>query len=396
MRVLVELFDKEPIENILGTCIFEPEIVVFICDQRDSSLVKESAVYRLLRHRKLKTQPRFYYLDATDITEITRVLDAVHHDYPGCIFDFTGGTDLILLVAGAFCKAKNIPGYYIDFENQRFINVQKCSHLIERFRMPVFSAEDVFVITGATIHGYGHFEPKELNSELEQDASRVWNIVSQNPKAWGSFVGWLQASCSRTSSLALQVCGTQEMKSGTNGGRYNRVVARHLRDVGILTFLQEHGQTVELEFKNLVLKKSLQNQGIWLELYCYNTAKNTGYFDDVRTSIVIDWDGVDGGPDSTKNEVDVFLVKGMTPVFISCKMSIPVPLALSEIKILSIKFGGRHSRTVLVTGGTLGAEHRALRARAADLEVHLLDDSVIRSGKLGDELIRISQTNRML
>ena len=43
MDTLVELYDKEPLENVLAGCIFCPKRVVYLCDGRDSSLRKERA-----------------------------------------------------------------------------------------------------------------------------------------------------------------------------------------------------------------------------------------------------------------------------------------------------------------------------------------------------------------
>ena len=102
MRTLVELYDKEPMENVLGSCIFEPEHVVYLCDIHDSSLRKEKAVYRVFQNRKIKTVPRFYYVDTGNPAAIRRALAAIARDWPGCVFDFTGGKDLVLLITGSF------------------------------------------------------------------------------------------------------------------------------------------------------------------------------------------------------------------------------------------------------------------------------------------------------
>ncbi|MEG2206274.1 MAG: hypothetical protein RRY03_06315, partial [Oscillospiraceae bacterium] len=103
IKTIVELYDKEPVENVLSACVFEPQILVYICDISDNTLRKETAVYRILKSRGLKTKPRFYYIDTTNLAAIYRTLAAVVRDYPGCMFDFTGGKDLVLLAAGIFC-----------------------------------------------------------------------------------------------------------------------------------------------------------------------------------------------------------------------------------------------------------------------------------------------------
>ena len=81
MRTLVELYDKEPLENVLAGCIFCPKRVVYLCDERDSSLRKERAVGRLFQSRGLRVETRFYYMDTANPAAIERVLLAVAQDY---------------------------------------------------------------------------------------------------------------------------------------------------------------------------------------------------------------------------------------------------------------------------------------------------------------------------
>lgn len=392
MRVLVELLDKEPIDNILGACTFKPELVVFLCDARDSTMFKESAIYRLFKLRKLKTMPRFYYLNTADPAEIRRVLMAVIRDYPGSVFDFSGGRDLVLLLAGSICIPQGLPAYYIDYIYKRLVNIQGCEELERRFQMPSFTAEEMFAISGASIKGSGHYSHGEITPKFEEQALQTWRVVQKNPKAWSDFVAYLQGISSGTSIGTLTVSGPKRQPGGQ---RYNEVLLEKLSDIGMLQGFSVKGNTVTIYFAGALHKKCLLNQGIWLELYCYIIAKRSGVFHDVRTSLVVDWDGPDGGPDATKNEIDVFLIKGAAPVFISCKMGVPSPLAISEIKLLSVKFGGRRSKTVLLTGEMLGDEHRALKTRAADVGVFLLDGSVLRQNLLLEKLETIVSAEQM-
>ena len=389
MRVLVEIMDKDPIANVLGACIFSPEIVVFLCDKREALFVKEAAIYRLLRRRKLKTRPRFLYFNAASPEKTRDVLAAVLRDYPGCVFDFTGGKDLVLLQAGAYCLPLGVPGYYVDLPTGRFINVQHCAHLEKEFCIPSFSAEDVFALTGAAIQGSGHFEREELSEQGFEDAALdVWKIVQANPRAWGEFVAYLQAVASKTPMAVLEAAGPLTLKSGRHPARYQPAIFQKLLRLGVLSRYNESGKQVSFTFKNVLYKKCLLNQGVWLELFCYVTAKRSGLFGDVRTSVVVDWDGLHREVESTKNEVDVVLVKGITPVFVSCKMSVPTPLALSEIRVLSDKFGGAITRTVMLTADVLGKECHALKTRAKDLDILLLDRAVMESGRLAEMLER--------
>lgn len=388
LRVLIELFDRDPVENVLAACIFQPEIVVYLCDERDSAFFKESAIYRLFKHRGIKTLPRFYYFDACDPVGIRGVLEAVVRDYPGCVFDFSGGRDLVLLVAGACFAELRLPGFYIDLGRERFINLRGCGALADRFAIPSFTAEDVFAMTGATVHGYGHFHTTGIDGDFERDILAVFDVVAKNPRAWGEFVSYLQGLCAGTPQTALSVEGPRRLKTG----RANPVLIGHLQNTGVITHSSMTRHRLELTFKSPLHRRCLLIEGVWLELFCYVTARQSGVFTDARTSVVVDWDGVEGGSDNAKNEVDVFLVRGVTPVFVSCKMSLPSALALSEIRLLATKFGGSQSRAVVLTAGQLGDNHRALRARAQDLGIHILDKTVLDAGTLAQKLTEIAGT----
>ncbi len=387
MRVLVEMLDKDPINNVLGPCIFAPDVVVYLCDSRDSSFFKESAIFRLFKRRKMKTLPRFLYFDASDPVNIELVLSAVVRDYPQCVFDFSGGKDLVLLVAGTFLARIRVSAFYMDIPRERFINICGCEQLEKDFKLPSFSADDILTMAGATIAGSGHFLPSDTNESFEQAALRVFDIVMHNTKAWGTFVSWLQGFCAGSSPSCLSIEGHRRGKK-TNA---NLSVLNNLKDVGFLRTLSTSNNRISIEFTSALHKKCLLIEGIWLELYAYITAKRSGLFGDVRTSVVIDWDGVEGGKDNTKNEVDALIVCGITPVFISCKMSVPSALALSEIRILASKFGGSNARAVMLTASPLRAHHQALRTRASELSIHLLDGDIIQGGKFLEHLAQLTR-----
>jgi len=300
----------------------------------------------------------------------------------------------VLLLAGVGFAKGAMPGYYIDMAGGRLIDLRGCAGLAEAFRMPVFSAEDIFVMTGATIQGHGHFPQQEMDDGHEWDVLTVFEMVAESPRAWGSFVAWLQAFCAAGPAKALELEGPRLVRAGESPLHANTALLRRLHAAGMLESLEiGHGQ-VRLRFKSLWHRKCLLIEGIWLELFCYVAARRSGFFDDVRTSIVVDWDGVEGGNDNTKNEVDVFLLRGITPVFVSCKMSVPTALAMSEIKLLSVRFGGGMSRAVLLTAAALGDEHKAMKARAAELGITFLDRSACTLEQLGKALGAIAEGHR--
>lgn len=67
-------------------------------------------------------------------------------------------------------------------------------------------------------------------------------------------------------------------------------------------------------------------------------------------------------------------------------MGVPTPLALSEIKIISEKFGGERTKTVLLTAADVEKKSPAVAQRARDLGIYLLDVRKMETGDLARRL----------
>ena len=258
--------------------------------------------------------------------------------------------------------------------------------------MPHLRAGDFFSASGAGILGYGHFPLSWMDEEFEQDVLRVWECIMAAPGRWGNVAGFFQAAFRASAEEQLTYHTRQRLGTGGQSTvRVDLAALRRLRAAGVLTWLECDGDRVAFTIKNGLLKKCLSNHGIWLELYGYLCAKQTGWFDDVRTSLLIDWDGEDASA-GTRNEVDIFLLKGVTPVFISCKMGSPSALALAEIKTISTKFGGSRAKTVLLTASAVKSENHVIAQRARDMNITLIDRGDLGRRDLGAQLVRIAKS----
>lgn len=395
-RTLVELYDKQPIENVIGACCFEPELVVYICDKRDSSLRREMAVVRLLASRGLQTRARFLYVDTADTAEINRALTAVVRDYPNCAFDCTGGSDLVLLCAGLFCRDNNIDAFYIDIDRGKLVSVFGCERLQPQFVMPKLTLHDIFAMQDAAVIGSGHFDTP-LPEEFEATVYAVWEVLQHNPEAWGGFVGWLQAAGRGAAPEQLTVSAPKTISVNKQIRAYaNEPILHKLAALGLLQNLRSDGSRISFCYASPLLKNCLTNHGIWLELLGYYAAKASGLFHEVHTSVVVDWNADKRGAAingyTTRNEIDVLLIRGVTPVFISCKMGVPSPLALSEIKILSEKFGGSRTKTVLMTGAKIKGVDIPITQRARDLHITIIDRPDLSRKGLASWLKRLADT----
>ena len=100
-------------------------------------------------------------------------------------------------------------------------------------------------------------------------------------------------------------------------------------------------------------------------------------FTDGMTGVLLDWDGVvhDDWSMETQNEVDVILMRGLVPIFISCKNGAIDEGELYKLHTVAQRFGGAYARKVLVATSLDRSAHsrEALLRRARNMGITVID-----------------------
>ena len=107
----------------------------------------------------------------------------------------------------------------------------------------------------------------------------------------------------------------------------NNLDCKNLQDNGydLLDFFKTKGYLINLSYDKATKKASftyatpqikdlLTIEGRMLEVYTYHKSKETGAFDDIRSSFEIDWE-----KSLASNEFDCILTKGFSALFVECK-----------------------------------------------------------------------------
>lgn len=104
------------------------------------------------------------------------------------------------------------------------------------------------------------------------------------------------------------------------------------------------------------------------------------YFTDARTGVMIDWDGIvhnnkDGNVD-TENEIDVILMKGVVPIFISCKNGKIPDDELYKLNTVAEQFGSGYAKKVLVAAdmGKKANSRKYFLERAKDMGIQIIEN----------------------
>lgn len=392
MKTIIELYDEEPIFNILAAVAFRPETLVFIGGKLMHKERKDRII-RCLEERGLPIQIHFYTADANRIPSMLATMERVVDKFSECVVDITGGSSTMLYAAGVFCSSRNIPVMVYEKTRGRFLNLQHCPEAENTPYSLHFSAEDFLIMAGGSFPRCGHVGAKNITPEMEQYIKDVWKIYVEHYDSWTKHVQYLQAVSGGDESKDLSVRAPMEIRMADGKHRYcNKEIFLALRKCGVIEDLLFRGKRVSFRYRSRLLRSCLCDIGIWLELYLYVTAKDSGYFDDVQVSVVIDWDGETEQRSGTINELDILLTKGPTPVFISCKTGVPNTQALNELDVLSERYGGYWAKGVLATMSRLSHVNPSVYRRAADMGIYVLQQEDITQEGLAEKLLRIAQS----
>ena len=141
---------------------------------------------------------------------------------------------------------------------------------------------------------------------------------------------------------------------------------------------------VSFYFKDKQVKKCIVKGGQILEIYTTCVARQLApgenkIYSDVATGVYIDWDETieKKGKVDVHNEIDVILMKGFVPVFVSCKSGDVEVEELYKLYSVAERFGGPYAKKALVcTNLKAKATNEAvIKARAAEMDIKVIDDA---------------------
>lgn len=390
IETVIELYDEEPIFNILAVSALKPRNVVFLGGKL-MRREQQNRIIRWLEAGNLPVKPYFFTIDANRIPSFLKKMEEAFQQFPNGIVDITGGSSPMLFAAGAFCREQGIPVIVYEKEKSRFLNVQNCPQA-DSFPGEVhFHAEDFLILAGGSFPRCGHVSGKGITADMEQKIRAVWQIYLDHLSEWNQHVQYLQAVSGGEENKTLRVNAPMEIR-GADGKKRRCFpsILRKLEEADVIQGMEIKKSRVYFSYKTHFLRSCLCDIGVWLELYLYIVARESGYFDDVQVSVVIDWEGEEHKGQGTINEVDLILTRGPTPVFISCKTGTPNTQALNELQVLTERYGGYWARGVLATMSRLAQVNPAVYRRAADMGIYVLQYEDLTDGRLAERLKRIA------
>ena len=387
MKTLIELYDDSPLLNVIGTEMFRPERTVFICPPevgQNQPLQKKLREY--FAHRGVQATLEFVPASLLDASQVEKRLRETVARYPDCAVDIAGGTDAALFASGALCACSDVPAFTYSRKQNTFYSIHNAPFADHRPCSVKLNVEDCFLMAG------GYMRTGRMGDEVAMEAylpliDKLFAVYMRYRRDWPKIVTYMQ----RISQNAPGTEPPMHVKGPfTVKGEHGKKVSAHaaaLRDLQQAELIRnvktEDGQ-VEFTFRDAVIRKWLRDVGSALEMYTYKACLDSGLFDDVRVSAVVDWNSGTARENSVTNELDVVATRGVKPVFISCKTGTVQTEALNELAILRDRFGSKVARAAIVTCERGGKSASSTRHRAQELGIDVIDLFDLQRGQLVD------------
>ena len=395
----IEFYDTSPIENAICAITTVPEKIIFLGD--GSAMEKFDCVFRpILGERHPDTKIEYKSVNRNSLNEMVEKLSAIVNEEEECLFDLTGGEDLALVAMGIVyekyrhtgkiqMQRLNVnSGVIYDCDGDGNLNVAST---------PILSVEENIKLHGGVVRYSALDEVRtrkwDMNEEFRRDIDKLWEICRKNPGRWNNSIKLLAAlegDMEKNDELDSELisAAADAVIEDRNGYVYTlRDFLLELQDQDVIFGYHEDDEVLTFVYKNSEIKKCLAKEGTLLELKVYSTAtevkdKNVKpVFTDAMCGVFIDWDGelhdrLDDEHD-TENEIDVVLMKGVMPVFISCKNGTIDGEELYKLDAVARRFGGKYVKKVLIAtylGRKADSDSmKHLRQRAKDMKINFID-----------------------
>lgn len=397
----IEFFDKIASENISACLTYVPDRVIYLGDN-SKIMKKHIANYeRVFKDRGQDIEFLFKTISKSNLDNAVELLSEIVETYDDCVFDITGGEEILTLALGIVYSKhpdKNIQIHKFNLRNNTVYDCDKDGTTIYQDTPTLSIEENVRIYGGDVVYGEINEEKTykwDLNDEFISDINLIWNLCKGNVRYWNMQIGIFAAVdimgsvsddglTTVTSRAALDHYLTQHK------AKYKKAkgIVNYLLKYGLLTYFDDEDETtVTISYKNEQVKKCLTKAGQALEMKVFVTAKDVldkdglPVYDDALNGVVIDWDGefhdetVEEFYD-TENEIDVLLMHDIVPVFISCKNGIVTSDELYKLDTVAERFGGQYSKKVLIATSVdcLGEAGKYLRQRAKDMNIRLIEN----------------------
>ena len=393
--ILIECFTEAHVDNVAACLRLRPQTMVMVGDASEMATPVQR-YEKLFKERRISVDIRTCDVKGKDFSEMAHQIYRLMQEEEDYVIDLTGGDERVIMAVGAVVAG-------LDAPKRARVRVEKYDHSRDVIRdflednntvpaKPVtLTVEELVALHGGVVLG-GDYQPDEDVRLTEVDA--LWKLASSDPKTWNDGISTLNELESWSDSRKQVFLRLAYIPDGRDGIRdldekvkKARALLDELGKIGVIRNWSRE-DVLEYTYTSSLLRYSTQKAGNILEVKTLLEGRNVKdqgapYFRDCQMSVSIDWDGEIHGPWSdtkdTRNEIDVVLMHGTTPLFISCKNGKVDEDELYKLNTVADRFGGPYAKKMLVATDLEQAigkgSVKSFEQRAKDMDILLITNA---------------------
>ncbi len=375
MDTLIELFDSCQLENIASFLKFSPKKVVFVGFSQEDFDEKFEAIADVAAHIRPDVKLERLVVKRFDYEDIKQKLETVIKTNKNCYFDLTGGKELVLVAMGPISTKYKVPMYQIDLHTNKLIPIDHCGSLPAEENLKITLSDSVTLNCSEIKTRSTPVIDREFFNTVED----LWSIANDNSRIWKTetmaFI-LFEKNCCRREGANRFSCEVQEFYREQE--KFDTLYTA-LNRKGYITVSPVRNSFV-FRYKNKHIRPYLEKSGNILETYTYSLIKemeSERSYDihDVSMQVELAWLD-DGKVLTVTNELDVVFMKGVIPVFVSCKSGILDKNSLYELNTVAERLGGKYAKKILIAAKiSPPIAKKALQNRAEELGITLISDA---------------------
>ena len=364
--LLIDFFEVIPINALLPIRTLSPDKVAYLIDTEQLDTTDARHMEQAVSGVEGVTSFTYVPIRSDDVEQMKERMRAVIESAApdeSVFIDLTGGTDLMVASGYSVAMETRAVPIHIDLVRREVFRVDT----LER----IGGVTDISLKDYLTAIGAKQLRGSRGNPTDEEGAviCEMAEVLFRRTSEWHALCDKIAIAFSKKSDSRSRTFSITNRIEYVNKRGFNpkslmkefcrRGFVRYLGEEDNLTEGEPGERVYHYELTDIKYKEYMTIFGIWLEMYVY--FKTKPYFDEAYLGMVIDWDN-DDEVDTVDNEIDVALMKGSVPYFISCKLRKLEAADIYEIGFITERFGGDYGKCFVATTHSLESSKRGPRS----------------------------------
>lgn len=398
---LIECFDKYSTNNIAASLYLRPDRLILL-GERTAVEPQIPRYQSILAGRRIPCTVEHCPVPLTDVDAMVRQFSQLLKQDEEYVIDIAGGEEQTIWAVGA--AMTQLPAAV-----QEHITLQKLDPLSGKPQIlrgkkslpgqPVqLKISELLYLSGGALYP-DTAQPDPAYTARDLDG--LWALVCRDPRNWNKAIAALRELESKSEDDMQVSIPLSTVRDRIDHFDHKLTLVRQLlQDLHGCGAIVDHSREncLAYRYRSPLMRACTQKAGNVLEHKAFLEARmlqadGDAFFHDCRMSVQIDWDGhiptTLYPTKETRNEIDLVLIRGTVPLFVSCKNGDIGEAELYKLDTVADRFGGPYAKKMLIAtdlGSAKLSASDSLAQRCKDMNIMMIRNAAQLSRKGWQEI----------